>query len=894
MKFRITLLVGFLALILGFTAFKADDDLFNQLLKKLDDYTSKYPQEKVYLQLDKPHYTAGDRIWFKAYLVNTKTKIPSKLSKILYVELIDEKDSLKRQLKLPLVSGLSWSDIKLPDTLQEGNYRIRAYTSYMRNYGTDFFFDKTIKVGNGWKNKVIATTNYQYKKENNADQVKATVHFEDKNGIAYRESDVNYEVKLDYKTILKGKTKTDPNGDAEINFVNNQSSTKTGRILATLNLPNNKKVLKSIPITSTSNDVDVQFLPEGGVLIEDLPQKIAIKAVNSAGKGEDVSGKITDEAGNLITTFNTSYLGMGSFITNVQPGKTYKATIKFNDGSEKDFRLPLAQPKGYALSIDNTDETNVKVKLMASQGMTIGEELKIVAQQGGNIYHVSKAKVNQQLLSASVAKNKLPSGIIQFTLFSKDNEPIAERLIFNKNTQDQIDLNLETSSVSTQKEGKSTFTLNAAQGQKPITGSFSVSVINKTKVASEEDIESNILTTLLLTSDLTGYVEKPNHYFLNDDAKTNQELDNLMLTQGWRRFLWKGVINNISPNITFLPEQSTSISGVVTKGGKPVSRGKVMLMAKETGGFVIDTLTNQDGSFKFDNLLFKDSTKFVVQARTSTGEKKVDISIDKIADQSVTKNKNLADVEVNVSNKLMGYIKANDAYFDEMKRLGLLENSIKLKEITVEGKKGASPNSSNLNGPGNADFVLTADKIETCYSLQQCIDSKIPGIIKGQSGRNGAGSVNNSTFMLIILDGLQDADVNLIDPRNVESIEFLKTYALTAIYGTRASGGVLIITTKTGAKLSYKYEAEGIVSLNPKGLSVSKVFYSPQYDKPSSNAIGDSRSTIYWEPQVVTDENGKAKFEFYNADEAGNYRVVIEGIDIEGHLARKVYTYDVK
>jgi uncharacterized protein YfaS (alpha-2-macroglobulin family) len=274
MKFRITLLVGFLALILGFTAFKADDDLFNQLLKKLDDYTSKYPQEKVYLQLDKPHYTAGDRIWFKAYLVNTKTKIPSKLSKILYVELIDEKDSLKRQLKLPLVSGLSWSDIKLPDTLQEGNYRIRAYTSYMRNYGTDFFFDKTIKVGNGWKNKVIATTNYQYKKENNADQVKATVHFEDKNGIAYRESDVNYEVKLDYKTILKGKTKTDPNGDAEINFVNNQSSTKTGRILATLNLPNNKKVLKSIPITSTSNDVDVQFLPEGGVLIEDLPQKL--------------------------------------------------------------------------------------------------------------------------------------------------------------------------------------------------------------------------------------------------------------------------------------------------------------------------------------------------------------------------------------------------------------------------------------------------------------------------------------------------------------------------------------------------------------------------------------------------------------------------------------------
>ncbi|WP_316802670.1 carboxypeptidase-like regulatory domain-containing protein [Pedobacter nototheniae] len=896
MKLKITLAISFLFIVIGFMAFKMDDDPFTQLLKKLDEYTSKYPQEKVHLHMDKPYYAIGDDIWFKAYVTNSKTQGPSTISKILYVELINEKDSVKRQLKLPLMGGITWGDFKLTDSLGEGNYRIRAYTRYMRNFGTEFFFDKTIKIGNSWANKVFTNAQYSFVKENNADKINATIHFEDKNGVAYKENEVSYEVQLDYRTVAKGKTKTSLAGDALISFTNAQiASNKTGKIIATITLDNKQKIVKTIPITSTSNNVDVQFMAEGGSLIEDLPQKIAIKAVNADGKGENVKGTIVDDSGNEVTTFETSYLGMGNFIFNMQPGRTYTAKTQFKDGSSKDIRLPLAQKNGYTISVNNLDTGKVSLKIMASKELANGDEVKIVAQHGGNVYYVSKAKMDKQVLVANISRKNLPTGIVQFTLFSGANQPVAERLIFNQNKTDFINVDLNTSAVSNAKRGKSTFTFDALNEQKPVLGSFSVAVTNASKIVPDEDNETNIFTSLLLTSDLAGYVEKPNHYFLNEDAKTQKELDNLMLTQGWRRFTWKNIINNLNPNITYKPEESLSIGGTVMKGNKPVVGGKVMLMATKGTIFILDTVTNAEGKFVFDNLEFSDSTKFVVQARTKTERKFVDINLNVVPGQVVTKNKNGADVEVNVNSALMKYIKESDNYFNEMTRLGLLERTIKLDEVTITEKRNPVKYSSNLNGAGNADYILKSDQLSTCITLSQCLQGRLPGVIFRGTTPYLMRSQNQP--MSIILDGMQvEADfLDNITPTDVETIELLKSGANTAIYGGQGGGGVLVITTKRGGSdYSYNRYAPGILSISPKGFSVSREFYAPKYDQTNNPNTADYRTTIYWNPQVVAGADEKAKFEFYNANEPGNYRVVIEGIDAAGHLARKIYTYDVK
>ena len=875
-------------------AYTADDDPFTELIKKLEVYIEKYPQEKVHIHLDKPYYAIGDDIWFKAYVINAQTGKPSTISGAIYVELINEKDSVKKQIKLPLVSGFTWGDFKLPDSFTEGNYRIRAYTQWMKNAGTEFFFDKTIKIGNSWANNVFTNTNYTYSKQNEAEKVDARVKFTDKEGLPYVQNNVTYEVQLDFRSLAKGKAVTNEQGEVNISFLNTQPTLyKSGKIITTLTLPDNKKIIKEIPIKATSNAVDVQFFAESGNLVEDLPNKIGIKAVNASGLGEDVKGVIIDNNGQEVTQFSTQHLGMGTFVLNPQPGKTYTAKVSYKDGSEGSINLPRVLKSGYIITANTTTE-NLVVKIILSTDLLGPGELKLVAQNNGNVYFVSKTLAQKQIITATIPKKDLPSGIIQLTLFSAQNTPVAERLVFINNVKDRITTTVSTAKQSYGKKEKVSIDIQAAFADKPAEASFSVSVTNTTSVKPDVENESNIFTTLLLTSDLIGYIEKPNYYFLNDDPKTQQDLDNLMLIQGWRRILWKNIINNATPNIRYEAEKSLKISGVITSyGGKPLPNAKVSLFSSSGGLFVIDTISDAQGRFNFDKLLFNDSTKFIVQGRTAKNKKSVEIVLDVVSGQVVTKNKNTGDIEVNVNEALSGYLKQSENYFNDLTKRGILERTILLKEVNIVEKKNKAKNSSNLNGAGNADAIISADQLQYCTVLSQCLQGRVAGLII----RDGIPYLlrNGNTPMSIVLDGMrmEPEFLDNITPFDVETIEVLKSVGNTAIYGSQGGGGVLVITTKRGGGYSTASTfTPGIIPFTPKGYYTSREFYSPRYDLPNNRP--DYRTTIYWNPNIITNESGKAEFSFFNSDEPGTYRVVIEGMDMLGNLAHTVYTYEVK
>ncbi|TCD03390.1 carboxypeptidase-like regulatory domain-containing protein [Pedobacter psychroterrae] len=885
----LTLLVLVFAL-----GYKSDDDPFAALLKKLETYLEKYPQEKVHIHLDKPYYAIGDDIWVKAYVMNAQTSAPSSISSAIYVELLNEKDSIKQQLKLPLVSGLSWGDFKLPDSLAEGNYRIRAYTQWMKNAGTEFFFDKIIKIGNSWSNSVFTSTNYAFSKQNAAEKVEANIKFTDKEGKAYAANNVEYEVQLNSRNIAKGKATTNEQGEINISFLNNQPAIyKSGKIVATLTLPDKKKIVKNIPIKATSNNVDVQFFPESGNLVEGLPNKVGIKAVNASGLGEDVSGVIVDVEGTEVNKFETQHLGMGSFVINPQPGKLYFAKVKFKDGSEGKFNLPRALASGYLITVNSTTD-NVVAKILMTADLVGKGELKLVALYNGNVLFVSRSPSQKQIITTNIPKKDLPAGIIQFTAFSETNMPIAERLVFVNNNSNAISATLGTARQSYERKEKVSVNLKALFEGKPVQGSFSVSVTNTASVKPDLENESNIFTSLLLSSDLAGYIEKPNYYFLNKEPKTQQDLDNLMLTQGWRRVLWKNVIAGVLPASSFQAEKSLKISGTVTTlGGKPVPNSKVSLFSSSGGFFAIDTLTDAQGKFNFDNMSFGDSTKFVVQARTEKGKRNLEIKVDVVSGQLVTKSKNAGDVTVNVNESIASYLKQSDNYFDELAKRGVLERTIMLKEVNIVEKKNPAKNSTNLNGGGNADAVITAEQLGTCPTLTICLQGRVAGLLF-KAGvpyllRNG------NIPMTIMLDGM-DVGADFLDnipPSDVETIEVLKSINYTTIYGSRGAGGILVITTKRGGGMSgISSYTPGIVTYAPKGFYTPRLFYSPQYDVADSRP--DFRSTIYWNPHVVTAENGEAVLEYYNSDETGTYRVVLEGIDMLGNIARSVYTYEVK
>ncbi|RYF25880.1 MAG: TonB-dependent receptor [Flavobacteriales bacterium] len=899
MKRKLLVLLFTIVSLFSLSAFVKEDDPFSDLLKKLEEFSKKFPQEKIYLHLDKPYYAIGDDIWFKAYVVDSRTSAPSTISNILYVELINEGDSIKRQLKLPLESGISWGDLKLTDSLSEGNYRIRAYTQWMRNAGPKFFFDKTIKIGNSWANKVFTKTNNVLSTEGNSQKISSTITFTDNEGKPYANSEVSYEVQLSNRTVSRGKGTTNSNGEVVVNATNNQPEIyKSGLILATITLQNKQKVIKKIPVKTTANNTDVQFFPEGGNLVEGLPSKVAIKAVNANGLGEDVSGSISDNDGTEILKFETTHLGMGSFVINPMPDKVYTAKIKLKNGSEKSVVLPKATKSGYVLSVNNADSAKMAVKVMLSPDLLNKGELKLLGHHNGIIYFNTKIPTAKQLIAISAPKVDFPSGILTLTLFSADNQPISERIVFINNNTDKIDINALNLNPTSTKRGVMALNFKTQNNDDPVQGSFSVSVTNTAAVKPDLENESNIFTSLLLTSDLVGYVEKPNHYFVNNDAKTRGELDNLLLTQGWRKIDWKQVLSNTEPTITYPVEKAMKISGTITKGGKPVAKGKVSLFSTSSGYLAIDTLSDDNGKFSFDDFVFSDSAKFVVQARTDKENKNVQIDLDVTPQQLVTKNTNTGDIEVNVNESMADYLNQSDRYFNEMVKRGMLERTIMLNEVKIVEKKNPAPNSSNLNGAGNADAVFSEKDLQTAYSLSQFLQGRVAGmqVTNGQAVLLRSMGLGGARPMQIVLDGANmGSDFRLDDivVQDVESIEVLKSAHHTVLYGT--GDGVLVVTTKRGgSNAGYKRYAPGIITYNPKGYYAMRQFYSPKYEANNQDPKPDLRTTVYWNPHVVSDQNGNANFYYFNTDVPGVYRVLIEGIDATGNLGRKVMTYEVK
>lgn len=882
--------------LIGFSALITIDDPFDELLKKLQEFAKKNPTEKVYLHLDKPYYAVGDNIWFKAYVVDGSTSSPSMLSNILYVELINEKDSVKRQLRLPMQSGITWGDFKLSDTLSEGNYRIRAYTQWMRNAGPSHFFDKTIKIGNSWSNKVFTKANNEYSTDNKSQKVLSTIQFADIDNKPYKDAPVSYEVQLSNRNITRGRATTNANGEITINIVNTQPEIyKSGKIVATITLPDKKTVVKTIPIKSTSNNVDVQFFPEGGVLIEGLPSKVAVKAVNSNGLGENISAAIFDNDGIEMSKFETVHLGMGSFILNPIAGKTYSAKIKFADGSTKTLALPKIEKSGYVMAVNNLDTAKMTIKVMASEDMLNKGDLSLVAHHNGQVYFSAKVPTTKQLVNIAAPKKEFPSGIVQLTLFSPTNQPICERIAFVNNTNDKINLSIQNLKSTYSKRGKVDLTLTATNNGKPIQGSFSVSVTNANIVTPDPENESNIYTSLLLTSDLSGYIEKPNYYFLNNDLKTKQALDLLMLTQGWRKIDWRKITSGQYPAPLFEAEKNLKISGTITKGGKPVAKGKVSLFSNSGGFFAIDTLSDEKGRFNFDKIAFTDSVKFIVQARTDKNNKNVQIDLDVPPNQVVTTNPNTGDVEVNVNETIKSYLRQSDDYFNDLVKRGLLDRTITLKEVNIVEKKTATPNSANLNGAGRADAVITAKDLENSVTLSQYLTGRVAGLMvtNGQ-----ARLMRGNGPMAIVLDGMTMGSETALDDINVfdiESVEVLKSIGNTAIYGGGGANGVLVITTKRGGGSyggGYNRYSPGIITYNPKGFYQVREFYSPRYDiKPDPKP--DLRTTVFWDPHMVSDSNGKAKLNYYNTDQPGKGRIVIQGIDSNGSIVHHVETYQV-
>jgi len=404
------------------TAAAQDVPVLNKIMTKTAKLYNDMPIERVYLHFDKPYYALGDTIWFKAYLTMDEHQ-PSPISKIIYVDILTAKDSLVESLKIPVKNSVSWADIALSQfTYKKGNYRVVAYTNWMNNFGPDYFFNKSITIGDAINNNLSTQISLKRSVSNKFSKITAGIYYKDDEGKPYSEKRVSWTVEKDYDELIKGKGVTDKNGFIDISFVNTKNiGLDSAALITVIDRGERKQGTSKFSLKSVSQPNDMQFFPEGGQLISGIPSKIAFKALKPDGLGIDVKGTITDNTNKVVAEFSSSHLGMGFFQLTPEDGKTYKANVAFADGTTTTPDLPKVLADATTVNIDNTDPEVLKIKLLSDPAFVkenAGKTFFILAKSSGVIAFAAQTKLQNQVYTASVPKNKFPTGIVQVTLFA--------------------------------------------------------------------------------------------------------------------------------------------------------------------------------------------------------------------------------------------------------------------------------------------------------------------------------------------------------------------------------------------------------------------------------------------------------------------------------------------
>lgn len=650
-----------------------------------------------------------------------------------------------------------------------------------------------------------------------------------------------------------------------------------------------KKIAVVNPFKETAGKQDrdtklsLSFFPEGGDLVNGIRSIVAFKAVAADGLGQEIAGHIEDQSGTKVIDFKTDHLGMGLLALVPEEGKSYLAVL--SNGYKQG--LPVAKSAGFTLSASNQTDGKLGIKVASSNVQP--EDLIVVIQQNGRIKFMSKVKPDP-VANFSVPEQKFQTGIAQITLF-KGEVPVAERLMFI-DRGNFLTMQVKSDKSTYEKREKANIELDVfTQAGEPVLGSFSVSVIDAAKVVYNEDMENTILSNLLITSDLRGHIENPGYYFNARNANRKRHLDLLMLTQGWRRFSWTEILSGKDFPQAFKPEVSLAVSGRILSGKNPIANAKAALLFYKDRLYTIDTVTNDKGEFNFDKMGFPDSLLFVLQANTPKGGTSVKTFFNEPVPvkylSNSTKSPFWSDISAYMETSKLKYQQVFSKY--ENNRISIQAVEIREKRFPV------IPYSANMNGPGRADYVVTAKDLENRHSLITYLGTFGRGLyLKGNelfSKRQlpGGGPVR------IFLDGIEIGSdlADMIPVDDIAGVEVMLAPSFAAMYGGGVTDGVIELTTKRGPNGRREVNTPGLRTFKPKGFVAERVFYSPKYVEPTFSAIKDLRSTLFWEPNLITNKLGKATVSFYNAD-SGRVKIIVQGIDADGRLGYQVHEYAVK
>lgn len=861
--------------------------------------------EKVYLQTDREIYSTRDTVWFKCIVTNAGNHVPTTLSGILHVELISPTEKVSQKKMLKLTNGIGSGFFPLEEKLSDGRYLIRAYTEWNRNFGSDFIFSKYIVV----HHRLDAVnpepiSNVVLTRKGNKQLLQV--------GFDPLLIDSLHTSKLTISTVKAGVTEdlriSKGKGDK---YWFDCELDDTCRFI-TLKMETENKAKYSKTILLDKDYIDLRFFPESGRLVNGIPARVGFKAVDVNGKGRFVSGEIVTEADSVLTAFRSNELGMGSFDLGLaNAAQKYFARLVSTTDSNQVLLIPLPEVNllGNTLSVERKES---KIFIIAESNYLVDDSLSLLISCRGMVYFDKNFKLKNGLFGGSIPVDMLPEGIIAFTLLDKNREPMAERIYFNQREEErlQIDLLTDKDSYSKRENTELEISIKDSDGI-PVDADLSVLVINDEQLGSFQNSRQNILSYFLLNSELKGEIENPGYYFNNGDNR-DADLDALMLTQGWRNYLYSIPYDEMP----FKPERNLSITGYITAGltEREISNAKLTMMAFGDGFQAGNTYTDSIGRFRFSlEDEYGDKIRVVIQTTKESGKRKnYIVNLDEKTVPGITYD-HIS--EIGEADSFMVELIEKDEQRQKVEDIfKVTDGSIEIGQVDVDGYRRSPESKRVIELAGEPDLIINGEELvekeqEWSWSFYSVLMYNYQNDIEIiQSGFDCIVKVPGSDSSIILVDGKYDPLfmdlVSNIPTEEISSIDVIKCADNFELIVAEVSenisstlifcGSIININTLGGnGVLSAYQQPVGITKIKMPVFSTPKEFYKPEYRIP--NEINwkkpDLRALIHWQPLLHTDALGVANTNFYNADNIGEMRVVVEAISAEGQIGYKELKY---
>jgi hypothetical protein len=775
-------------------SFSCSAQVLNDVQASFNNYRQQALQEKIFVHTDKGAYLTGEILWFKLYVVDGSYNKPLNLSKVAYVEVLDENNLPVMQAKVELHSGHGSGSLYIPVSTNNGNFHFRAYTNWMKNFSPDYYFDKNITIVNPQRSPIEA--------------------------------------------VKQNKT-----------------------------------------------DYDVQFFPEGGNLVAGISSNVGVKAVGKDGKGIDFSGAIIDQKNDTVVRFKPLKFGMGHFTFTPIAGNVYKAVIRVANSSPIIKDIPAANTRGYVMALTDNGSGQLQITVSSNAESSDGG-VYLFAHTRQLVKVAKRAALINGSANFTIDKSALDDGISHITIFDGDKQPVCERLYFKRPTKNLvIDAAADQQNYGSRKK-VSVSVLTKDQAGKQLNANLSLSVYHLDAYQAAEP--GDIASYFWLSSDLRGNIESPEYYLRHNTADADEAVDNLLLTQGWRRFQWGDVLKNKSAAFAYLPEYNGHIvSGkmIDPATNKPVNEVVAYFGVPGKRVQLFTSLSDSSGRLLFNTKDLYGPGEIVVQTDT---QRDSTYRIDILSPFSEQYSKNPLPV-FNLTAEMQKPLEAQNM-------------AMQVQNIYAGSKTRQfyEPAVDSTGFYGKPDKVYRLDDYTRFTTMEEVLREYVREVnVFHPQKKYQIRMISEKGFLegdpLVILDGIPIFDMNKVmamDPLKIKRLDVIKD---RYFWGSADAEGILSYASYKGDLAGVELDPHAVV-VDYEGMQLQRVFYSPVYDtdKQIASRMPDFRSLLFWVPNINTSVQGKNQVTFYTSDEEGKYIGVIQGITANGEAGSQYFTFEVK